>query len=122
MVSWATSSGVNVARGTSAVARFTQYRQLKAQRFVNSILSRDMHRPSSDQLWQIPGRLALPNPPGLFRRELPLDEQDTSYLAAAPRIFNFVCKSMMEDLPLYRVNKFYHILVYIANICLGCAF
>ena len=48
-----------------------------------------MQRPSSDQLWQTPARAALPSPPPAFARRLPLEEQDTSYFAAAERISSF---------------------------------
>jgi hypothetical protein len=72
---------------------------LYTQQLESKTLSSEIQRPSSDQLWQIPGKLALPKPPLVFFRELPLDEQDTSYLAAAPNIFSFVCKSINGNLP-----------------------
>jgi hypothetical protein len=51
-----------------------------------SIFSRDMHLPSADQEWHIPPRAAFPIPEDELLRELPLEEHDTSYLAASERI------------------------------------
>jgi hypothetical protein len=48
-----------------------------------------MHRPSSVKLWQMPALAALPMPPGVFMRLLPLDEHETSYLAADDSISSF---------------------------------
>src|SRR5690554_6524891 len=57
-----------------------------------------MHRPSPDQLWQIPiaAWAALPNPPGVFFRLLPDEAQETSYLAAAARIRSFSGRSILS--------------------------
>ena len=56
--------------------------------FVSSILSSDIHLPSSVKEWQIPHMLALPSPPLVFLLEEPEDEHETSYLALSVKIFN----------------------------------
>lgn len=53
------------------------------------ILSREIHRPSSAKLWQIPHPAALPILPLLCWREVPLEAQETSYLADSASIFSF---------------------------------
>ena len=54
-------------------------------------LSKEMHRPSSAKLWQIPQPpTVLPSRPGLLERTVPLDAQDTSYLADSASIFSLV--------------------------------
>nr|WP_197072574.1 hypothetical protein [Marinitoga sp. 1197] len=55
--------------------------------FENSIFRRDIHLPSPVQLWHIPLFTALPNPFELFF-SLPLEAQETSYLADAAIILN----------------------------------
>jgi hypothetical protein len=58
------------------------------------IFRREMQRPSSAKLWQIPGAMLLPNPfaavfrPWLVRVE-PLEAQETSYLAEPARRLSF---------------------------------
>ena len=58
------------------------------QLFVSMIFSREIQRPSSAKLWHIPLPSALPISPFLCDREVPLDAQDTSYLADSANIFN----------------------------------
>jgi hypothetical protein len=53
------------------------------------IFSREIHRPSSAKLWQIPHPAALPTIPFFPERVVPLDAQDTSYLADSANIFSF---------------------------------
>lgn len=53
------------------------------------IFSSEIQRPSSAKLWQIPQPTAFPIPPFLDDREVPLDAQETSYLADSASIFNF---------------------------------
>jgi hypothetical protein len=53
-----------------------------------------MHLPSAAKLWQMPDAKALPMPPALFVRSLPLEEHDTSYLAEAASISNFLIVSI----------------------------
>jgi hypothetical protein len=49
-----------------------------------------MQRPSSVQVWQIPPATVFPTPElAEADRSLPLEEQETSYLAASPRIASF---------------------------------
>ena len=50
-----------------------------------------MHRPSAEKLWQIPISEAFPILPAFPFRFTPLEVQDTSYFAAAVKIFNFSC-------------------------------
>ena len=107
----------------------TQYKQLYMQWFVKSIFSREIHLPSSDQLWQIPLFELLPNPPGLFFRILPLEEQETSYFAAAERISSFFCSSIRTPRTynffpgsvlspeISRTTIYYHSSYNYANIC-----
>ncbi len=89
MASLHNSSGVKLARLLSLVTRFTQYLQSYIQQLEKSTFRSEMHRPSSAQLWQIPEMAAFPTWPFLFLRLLPLDEQDTSYLAESASIFSF---------------------------------
>jgi len=56
------------------------------QALVSRIFSSEMQRPSALQLWQIPLEAVLPSDPDLPARLLPLDEQETSYLALSARI------------------------------------
>jgi hypothetical protein len=56
-----------------------------------------MHRPSSDQLWQQPATLVLPNPLEVRERFDPLDAQATSYLADAASISSFCFTSIREN-------------------------
>ena len=59
-----------------------------------------MHRPSDDQLWQMPLFAALPIPFVLFCRLLPLEEQEASNLAASARMvsFSWVFIAVLEKL------------------------
>ena len=82
------SSGVTLARGTSALRRLGQYTQSKAQSLLISILSSEMHRPSGVNEWHIPPNDAFPSPSALFFRRDPDEEQDTSYFAPSVRIFS----------------------------------
>jgi len=53
------------------------------------ILSNDMHLPSAAKLWHIPTPpTVFPTPLPSLRLTVPLDEHDTSYFAAAARIFS----------------------------------
>ena len=61
---------------------------------VKSTFSSEIHRPSSAKLWQIPADSALPKPPLLFLRLLPLVAHDTSYLAALAKMPIFLAKSI----------------------------
>ena len=58
------------------------------QLLVSRIFSNEMHLPSSVKLWQIPAETVLPSPLPLFALLLPLDEHETSYLAAAPKMLS----------------------------------
>ena len=58
------------------------------QLLVSMIFNNEIQRPSSEKLWQMPQPDALPIPPDLFGREVPLDAQDTSYFADSVSIFN----------------------------------
>jgi hypothetical protein len=72
-----------------------------------STFKSEMQRPSEDQVWQMPALQALPSPPlGACRLE-PLDEQDTSYLAAAERMFSFSRMSII--LPFWLVAPLFTI-------------
>jgi hypothetical protein len=51
-------------------------------------LSSETQRPSSVKLWQIPQPAAEPMPLAVFLRVVPLDAQDTSYLAASAKVFS----------------------------------
>jgi len=53
------------------------------------IFRSETHLPSSVKLWQIPQPEALPMPPVILEREVPLEAQDTSYFADSARIFSF---------------------------------
>ena len=48
------------------------------QRLEKSTLSREMQRPSSDQLWQTPALAQSPSPPLRPALPTPLDEQETA--------------------------------------------
>ena len=48
-----------------------------------------MHLPSADHEWHIPFIAAFPKPLFVFFLLLPLDEHETSYLAASLSILNF---------------------------------
>ena len=66
------------------------------------IFNKEIHRPSSAKLWQIPQPAALPIIPLFLEREVPLDAQDTSYLADSANIFSFsrtVSFIFQEDMP-----------------------
>jgi hypothetical protein len=56
---------------------------------VKRIFSSETQRPSSVKEWQIPPDTEFPRPPPRFSRRLPLEAQETSYLAALARISNF---------------------------------
>lgn len=60
------------------------------QELVSIILSREMHRPSSEKLWQMPQPAALPIIPFLPEREVPLDAHETSYFADSANIFSLL--------------------------------
>ncbi len=57
--------------------------------FVNKILSREIHLPSAEKLWQIPERSQFPMPVPSPFLAVPLEVQATSYFAASVRIFSF---------------------------------
>ena len=66
------------------------------------IFSNEMHRPSSAKLWHIPQPpTVLPSIPGLLERTVPLEEQETSYLADSASIFN-LAKTFSFMTPLFR--------------------
>ena len=65
------------------------------QTFVKRILSSDMQRPSSDQLWQMPEEAALPMPPEFLREELD-EEHEASYFAESDKILSFAFKSIVS--------------------------
>ena len=49
----------------------------------------EIHRPSSAKLWHIPHPpTVFPSVPGLLERTVPLEEQETSYLADSASIFS----------------------------------
>src|ERR1035437_6186559 len=56
------------------------------QALVRRILSSEMQRPSAVQVWQMPLDVVLPRAPAFPERLLPLEEQETSYLALSARI------------------------------------
>ena len=56
------------------------------QALVRRIFSNEMQRPSAVQVWQTPLTDVLPRAPALPARLLPLEEQETSYLALSARI------------------------------------
>jgi hypothetical protein len=64
---------------------------------VKRIFSSYTQRPSSVKEWQIPLGAALPSRPPRFSRQLPLEAQETSYLAALARIPIFPEYSYGED-------------------------
>ena len=68
-----------------------QYLQSNIQQLVKRIFKREIHLPSLAKEWQIPEKAALPIPPSFFL-ELPLEEQEASYLAPSAKIFNFYSK------------------------------
>lgn len=59
------------------------------QLLVSIIFNKEIHRPSSAKLWQIPQPAALPIIPFFPERDVPLDAQDTSYLADSANTFSF---------------------------------
>lgn len=63
------------------------------QTLVIKSFSREIHRPSSDQEWQIPEAAGAPKAPFLLALEEPDEEHDTSYLADSAKILIFSCKS-----------------------------
>ena len=53
------------------------------------IFNSEIHRPSSAKLWHIPHPpTVFPSVPGLLERTVPLEEQETSYLADSASIFS----------------------------------
>ena len=53
------------------------------------IFNSEIHRPSSAKLWHIPHPpTVFPSVPGLLERTVPLEEQETSYLADSTSIFS----------------------------------
>ena len=65
------------------------------QQLLNNILSKDMQRPSGVKLWQIPLDETEPIAPFFELLLEPEDEQDTSYLAAPPKILSFSLISIL---------------------------
>jgi hypothetical protein len=64
------------------------------QALLNSTFNSEMQRPSALHVWQMPELCPHPIPPfGELRLE-PLDEHETSYLAASPRMFSLSRKSI----------------------------
>ena len=56
-----------------------------------------MHLPSELKLWQIPPAEVFPIPVPSPIRSTPLEEQDTSYLAASERMVSFSISVMFPD-------------------------
>jgi len=79
---------------------------------------REIHLPSSDQLWHIPKDAAFPRPPLVFFLLLPLEEHETSYFAAADNISSFF-EAPLKCTSRKLLNKFYHKGKNKANICSG---
>ena len=71
------------------------------QALLNSTFKREMHRPSADHVWHMPALQPLPSPPLGAPRLEPLEEHDTSYLAASPRILSFSRRSIYTPALLY---------------------
>ena len=57
--------------------------------FVNRIFRSEIHLPSAPKLWQIPALEEFPIPLPSPLLSTPLEEQETSYLAASARMFSF---------------------------------
>jgi len=64
------------------------------QELLRSTLSKDIHLPSAEKLWQIPNERALPIEPGAPARSTPLEVHATSYLAASDKIVSFFKSSI----------------------------
>lgn len=89
MVRSANSSGVNAARETSLLQRFTQYAQSNTHTLVMSTFSNVMQRPSGVKLWQQPAPMALPSSPFFEPRDTPDEVQATSHFAASASMVSF---------------------------------
>lgn len=104
MVRSTSSCAVNVARRMSLLLLLMQYAQSYMQKFVSMIFNNETHRPSSVKLWQIPiPPTVLPKPSDWFFLTVPLEEQETSYLADSARIFNLLS---IVSFILLQSNKF----------------
>ena len=85
MVSSTSSLTENVARGTSLERRLMQYAHRTGNSCESIVFSKEMQRPSSAKLWQMPQPpTVLPSMPSLPPRTVPLEEQETSYFATLP--------------------------------------
>jgi len=73
------------------------------QALVRRIFKSDTQRPSAVQEWQMPHWAPLPIPP-LLRRELPLEAQETSYLAPSARILSFSARVSSGMVTRYRMD------------------
>ena len=98
-----TSSGVKAVRLTSESQLFRQYAQLKIHSFVKSIFNKEIHLPSAEKEWQMPGAIEFPMPPLPPLRLTPLDVQATSYFAAPDSTVSFSNKSISicNSIPLW---------------------
>jgi hypothetical protein len=74
------------------------------QALVIRILSSETQRPSLVQLWQMPEEAADPTPPLLLVRELPLEEQETSYFAPSASILSLSIKSLATEKSPEKIN------------------
>ncbi len=78
------------------------------QRLVKRIFRREIQRPSSDQLWQMPLAAALPSLSEPAFRELPLEEQEASYLAARVKALSLSWSSILSP---FQLNFIIHLFV-----------
>jgi len=83
------------------------------QWFVYNSWRSEVHLPSSVKEWQMPRLAALPMPPGTLARVVPLEEQETSYLADSARIVNLV--SMVSFMAQLVLQFFVYICYAICN-------
>ncbi len=88
------SSEVNVALSFSFAARLGQYLQSKTQSLLKRIFKRETHRPSEENVWQIPADTVFPRCSFFPLRLDPLEVHATSYFAASAKIFNFLSKGI----------------------------
>ena len=82
---------MKLALGTSFEHRFTQYLQSNTHSLVYNILSREIHLPSPENVWQIPAASVFPMLPASAFLATPLEVHATSYFAASDNIASFCC-------------------------------
>ena len=93
-----------LALGTSFEHRFTQYLQSNTHSLVYNILSREIHLPSPENVWQIPAASVFPMLPASAFLATPLEVHATSYFAASDNVA-FSCNIIANHNPFPSRNR-----------------